>query len=196
MKIEKKRFPVIKSQERQDSEITASEEDEKAQDYISSYFNIEIKTKKDARKIIYSTVDDQNNEIQTPIEIENDLDLLENPVMKTADNVYRNIKCSESNKWITPSLSNPCRNKLIPVGYKGVAPSIMKRKTELPSNNNSIDRDPRNYTTLLELNHNTVHNILEKIRLKNRSSGVKSRRIHCLYKGKRSNFPSTAVNAF
>ncbi|CAI2369422.1 unnamed protein product [Moneuplotes crassus] len=192
MKIEKKKLPIIKSQERQDSERTFSEEDEKAQDYISSYFNIEIKTKKDARKIIYSTVDDQNNEIQTPIEIERDLNLLENPVMKTADNVYKNIKCSESNKCITPSLSNPFRRKLIPVGYKGVAPSVMKRKTELPSNDNSFERDPRNYTTLLELNPNTVHSILENIRLKNRSSGVKSRRIHCPYKGKRTCFPSTA----
>ena len=109
-----------------------------------------------------------------------------------------NIKCSPRKRWFTPNINVALKNKFPTIGYKGVIPSVPQKQKSGHniSHSNSISRDCKNYTTLLELNKNNVHNILEKIRLSNRWNGVKTKRIHCLYKGKRSRFLKPEVGSY
>ena len=93
-------------------------------DIINSYFNIEIKNRKDQRTVVYSTLDKTNGTfVKSPLTEHSATLFQKTPIGYEKENVYENIKSSPCKRWITPSCIVPLQSHLPSVNYKGVIPS-------------------------------------------------------------------------
>jgi len=103
-----------------------SHEEDLAED-VNSYFNIEIKSRKDKRTVVYSNIDTEHSRVKSPLIINQTSINKKTPIGYSNENTYKNIKWSPRKRWITPNLVAPFKPKLPSVNNKGVVPAMPQK---------------------------------------------------------------------